>query len=111
MPLKQLSLYRRYQPVWPTFITLNRNVTSLHHLSTQHFLSPKALVNDVTEGNCVFLCACAYVRVSPCVQAGIVTQVVFELMANRCAFACPYVSTRSYIRHLSQYDANLTLLS
>lgn len=90
-------------------------MTLLHHLSGQHFSSPKALVTEVTDGDCVyvFLCACtwAYVCVGPCVQAGTMAQVVFELMANRCAFACPYVSTRSYIHHLSQYDANLALLS
>ena len=90
-------------------------MTLLHHLSTQHFSSPKALVTAVTDGGCARARVCvfmrAYVRAGPCVQAGSVAQVVFELMANRCEFACPYVSTRSYIHHLSQYDANLALLS
>lgn len=45
------------------------------------------------------------------VRAQNVAHVVFELMANHCAFARPYVSTRSYIHHLSQNDANLALLS
>lgn len=55
------------------------------------------------------MCVCGWV--DPCVQAGSAAQVVFELTANRCAFACPYVSTRSYIHHLSMFDANLALLS
>lgn len=75
-------------------------MTLLHHLSTQHFSSPKALVTEVTDGDCVCarvccvvlcVCLCAYLCVGPCVQAGSVAQVVFELMANRCEFARPYV--------------------
>lgn len=52
------------------------------------------------------MCACTYVCAGPCVLVGRVAQVVFELMANRCDFASPYVSTRSYAHHLSQRDAN-----
>lgn len=106
-----------YQSIWPTFITLIHNMTLLHHLSTPHFSSPKALVTEVTDGDCVrvfeciYACLCTYVCANSCVQVGSVSQVVFELIANHGKFACPYVSTRSYTHHLSQYDANLALLS
>lgn len=37
-------------------------MTLLHHLSTQHFSSPKALVTEVTDGDCVcvFMHVCAH---------------------------------------------------
>lgn len=51
---------QRYQPIWPTFITLIHNMTLLHHLSTQRFSSPEALVTAVTDGNFVCVCVCFY---------------------------------------------------
>lgn len=49
------------EPIWPTFITLIHNMTLLHHLSTQHFSSPKALVTEVTDGDCVCVFLCMFV--------------------------------------------------
>lgn len=123
-PLIQLQMHQciyfpqqrqRCQPTRPTFITLIHNMTLLRHLSSQRFSGPEALVSEATDGGwvCVYgrlyvyMCAWALV----CVRAGRAAQDVFELMADRSKFAHPYVWIRSYIHHLSQYDANLALLS
>lgn len=94
----------------PTFINLIHNMTLLHHLSSQRFSGPEALVSEVTDGGwvCVFMHVCVH---TVCVRAGRAVQVVFELMADCSKFARPYAWIHSSIHHLSQYNANLALLS